>query len=85
MRPPASDFDFRASGVCHDLFFVESLGEGIDECKVAQVIKHRTAPFGQCGGKVGAGLLESAVGGGSRTGIHRGSESAEVVLAVEDR
>ena len=69
----------------NDLFLDQSLRKGVDEVEVAQVIEHWTTPLSKRGREVAAGLLEPPFRGRSNTSVLFGRESAEVVLAVENR
>ena len=84
IRASARDFGFRAGGVGQQFVFCQRGGECLDEGEVAQVIKNRPAPFGQCGREVATGLFESARGGSADTrGLFDG-ETAQIAVGVSD-
>ena len=82
---PASDFGFRPRGVRHHLVLGQRGGECVDELEVAQVVQNRSAPFGQGGGQVEAGLFEAPRRGGLHARGLLDDESADVAGGVGDR
>ena len=69
---PAGDFGFSVGAVRHHLVLRQCGGECVDELKVAEVVEHGSAPFGQGGGQVAAGFFESP----GRGGVHTAAFSA---------
>ncbi|CDQ45629.1 hypothetical protein BN1047_03528 [Mycolicibacterium neoaurum] len=82
MASVASDFGLGVGGMGDHLVLGQRRRERADELEIAQIVEDRSAPLRQRLGEVGAGLLETALGGGLHTGVLGGNETPDIAVRI---